>query len=992
MVALSYSDSLGPHSQLNAYTFTSLSNYHISEAVLKSPDNGSTLDLSRQHITAVEESGVEELASVGRDEEDQDSQGSVLRIALGHNKLSTLPPAFSLLSRLRYLNLKSNSFDEFPDVLTNMPSLDTLDISHNQIKRLPVKPGTLVNLRVFCLSRNRLSRIPTYLSRFNSLEIFKVDRNPIEWPPREVTSLSHSVDSADSMKDWIISLQRWLDDDEMKLNRVHDDSGFVENDLEHHIEEDLNSWSQLPASASEFDAGITPHARNFSVDSAFSMSSASESFQEVEPPSLRESIALERPPPLHLGILQAYSTETSPAHSPNAYLPSPAASDASPPRSNGIYGDSAQQHGRTSSYADLNRPFARSDLIPKQSMPDLRTAKLNFTKKRPDGPPPTKEEFSMPSPLSLRQDSNSSLNSNTRGTSAEASSSKLGPGPSMAFERNSYFRRLSTLPTAVSTVLPQPLLCLIDSARSILFAVCQVYLALEHYTVQATDDRLPNVLRKVLDPANSDMMHFINSLDRFDAMSRKMLPPPAICRAVVESCKDTVSVFGKAMGVLALQLKMLAHEDVRYLRSLLLTLYGATAEISCAWAGMAPHIEAIKPLLYAKPPSSNHLAAISNSEAYPLSAPVTKSTHGHEGSGAFPPLRSANGTTGVVRARRHAGSFSSKDVEIGKALPSYEDMPSPFGGVVPGAAPRTPIPRKNKRQTTAPNPTLTTTSVVISSPSPTAPPESMPVVPSFLAEALRPSHSRQGSQASLQGSSTSSSPLVAPKPSLSDLASTSKVQVDNEVLNAMQEAIDVAPSVWEMMEEILADVINTDTDVREGLARAKAITTRLSQTLRAFQDGDFTTADKRAMGEDARIFCNSVVQLSRAIKYHGGAHAVPPSLRLNMVKLTNATEVFLILLHVSSFSPSATPRSYSPMLSASLSASSALNPPPSTSGLSSEESRLGFSLSRSRSAQPSPSMRHRFQEPPRSALPTQTFKVPSIRRRGRDPPFDTAFR
>ncbi|KAG5220822.1 RAM signaling network component [Salix suchowensis] len=380
-----------------------------------------------------------------------------------------------------------------------------------------------------------------------------------------------------------------------------------------------------------------------------------------------------------------------------------------------------------------------------------------------------------------------------RAASAEASSSKLGPGPSMAFERNSYFRRLSTLPTAVSTVLPQPLLCLIDSARSILFAVCQVYLALEHYTVQATDDRLPNVLRKVLDPANSDMMHFINSLDRFDAMSRKMLPPPAICRAVVESCKDTVSVFGKAMGVLALQLKMLAHEDVRYLRSLLLTLYGATAEISCAWAGMAPHIEAIKPLLYAKPPSSNHLAAISNSEVYPLSAPVTKSTHGHEGSGAFP-LRSANGTTGVVRARRHAGSFSSKDVEI---------------------------------------------------------------------EALRPSHSRQGSQASLQGSSTSSSPLVAPKPSLSDLVSTSNVQVDNEVLNAMQEAIDVAPSVWEMMEEILADVINTDTDVREGLARAKAITTRLLQTLRAFQDGDFTTADKRAMGEDARIFCN----VSRSIFY-----------------------------------------------------------------------------------------------------------------------------
>jgi len=40
-----------------------------------------------------------------------------LRIALGHNRLATLPTAFALLSRLRYLNLKNNSFSVFPDVV-----------------------------------------------------------------------------------------------------------------------------------------------------------------------------------------------------------------------------------------------------------------------------------------------------------------------------------------------------------------------------------------------------------------------------------------------------------------------------------------------------------------------------------------------------------------------------------------------------------------------------------------------------------------------------------------------------------------------------------------------------------------------------------------------------------------------------------------------------------------------------------------------------------
>lgn len=45
------------------------------------------------------------------------------RIALGYNRLATLPTAFALLSRLRYLNLKNNSFSVFPDVVSLTVSL-----------------------------------------------------------------------------------------------------------------------------------------------------------------------------------------------------------------------------------------------------------------------------------------------------------------------------------------------------------------------------------------------------------------------------------------------------------------------------------------------------------------------------------------------------------------------------------------------------------------------------------------------------------------------------------------------------------------------------------------------------------------------------------------------------------------------------------------------------------------------------------------------------
>lgn len=50
-------------------------------------------------------------------------------MALGYNRLSTLPMALSLLSSIRYLNLRNNHFLAFPDVV-RMFKLDTGDSAH----------------------------------------------------------------------------------------------------------------------------------------------------------------------------------------------------------------------------------------------------------------------------------------------------------------------------------------------------------------------------------------------------------------------------------------------------------------------------------------------------------------------------------------------------------------------------------------------------------------------------------------------------------------------------------------------------------------------------------------------------------------------------------------------------------------------------------------------------------------------------------------------
>lgn len=109
----------------------------------------------------------------------------------------------------------------------------------------------------------------------------------------------------------------------------------------------------------------------------------------------------------------------------------------------------------------------------------------------------------------------------------------------------------------------------------------------------------------------------------------------------------------------------------------------------------------------------------------------------------------------------------------------------------------------------------------------------------------------------------------------------------------------------------------------------------------------------------------TVVQISGFVKTHSVMHSVPSALRTSIHKLTKMTEEFAILLHVSSFTPS-TPRSFSPMLMNSTNFN--------------QDGRLTSNLSRAKSAR-SPTIKIPYatlNDGPRSALPTQSFKIPSL--------------
>ncbi|KAG6335723.1 hypothetical protein ID866_3365 [Astraeus odoratus] len=994
----------------------SLTEEHVVEALQHSPDNGATLDFTHKCLSDVSEDCVEYLATVGRDESLSEESPITRHVSIRRVPPSQPKPSiaelpwdtiglrpYQPLSRSCRVSDTSTSRTTIsvpshrwsvPTLscgvklsltglqLTLMPSLQILDISRNRIKQLPAQPGSLVNLHVLCISRNKITRLQAYLSDFTHLNILKLDHNPIEWPPKAVLEAGGSSSDPGAAKQWILSMQKWLKENShphSNARKPSTDSVRSERGLlaQPSPMDGMRSWPRL----AEMD-DAAPHARTFSVDIQSAL--PHESSKNVINPR-------ERPPPLQLGQLASLIR----SNSPDSYLPTPEESVSSTDDDDHTAVPEGFEHGKNSPFSRGNRDRRpaifgkKSTAGPPSPSQDGRSGdeRRPTTAKTPDSTTPLADslanghstEFSIPSPLSQGQGSSSSSEDHRppkfNGTAPSTSESPTFADRPRAVpdtERHAYFKRLSALPAnAISDNLPAPLLSLLECARSLFFAVSQVYQALSHYITHTLDSRLSSVLRKITDPAYTYMMKLNEGLEEFDAIGKKARPSWALCRSLAECCRDTAAVFGKAMAILALQLNILASkDDDRYMRSLILTFYGATAEISSAWRAMVPHAEAIKSHLVEprRVPTVKGFQGVPTGlpalEIPPASAPALGTPFG------VPMARSRVAVSkGLGRSRttrRHAGSFSSKDVEIGKSLASYDIPPPPVA--LSSSMPSTTL-RSGLRHPPMPLPLSASTSslapLLMTASSTSAPSTSS----GFLGSGTRNGsvhHSRQASQASLAAAPATPSPVAAPRRPTLEIPQ-SRTLVDEDALDAMERAVDAAPAVWEMMKELCTSMSESSEDIDGALCKAKIITERLRTNLHATRCGD-PASDRKALREDAHVFVKTVVKLSNVIKAHGSTHALFPDLRAKMVSLTNSTQEFVMLLHVSSFSPSVTPRPYSPMTNGL---------PPHVAAIV-EDNRLGASLSRSRSAQQPKALKlvaPPARELPRSALPNQTFNI-----------------
>jgi len=107
---------------------------------------------------------------------------------LNQTKLNTLPEECA--GRLKELFLAQNFFNEMPNMILRMDTLQVLDLSDNMIKSIPDQIGDLVNLQQLKMSNNHVTIFPASICKLEKLESLFLERNQIQSLPDDIGKLT----------------------------------------------------------------------------------------------------------------------------------------------------------------------------------------------------------------------------------------------------------------------------------------------------------------------------------------------------------------------------------------------------------------------------------------------------------------------------------------------------------------------------------------------------------------------------------------------------------------------------------------------------------------------------------------------------------------------------------------------------------------------------------------------------------------------------------
>ena len=116
-------------------------------------------------------------------------------VSFDYNYLSSLPPEFARLSRLRRFTAAQNKFTEFPLVLIRLP-LEVIDLELNEISAIPPGISEMSRLTRLNMKSNYLETLPVEIANIATLKSLEVEKNPLSLLP---THLMNSPNFQDLM-------------------------------------------------------------------------------------------------------------------------------------------------------------------------------------------------------------------------------------------------------------------------------------------------------------------------------------------------------------------------------------------------------------------------------------------------------------------------------------------------------------------------------------------------------------------------------------------------------------------------------------------------------------------------------------------------------------------------------------------------------------------------------------------------------------------------
>ncbi|RDL38033.1 L protein [Venustampulla echinocandica] len=492
---------------------------------------GVTIDLSHKQIQRFPEEVVDIIKT------------ELERLALSHNQISTFPSRFSECTSLRYLNVRNNVIREFPQCICELTSLEILDLGRNKLKVLPPELAKLTSLKVLSVQKNRIEALPLCLADMASLQVLKLDGNPLRFPPKEILQPQSTTPP---------------------------NGGFQENEIN--------------------DIAVTTQIKRFLKAKAISDRSETESGGE------ESSEGAETPRPIKRVMSGRFPIKVNGTDVPD--LRSPALPRPPPIPSRSHYRGLSQQN------AALRRPGvmpltigsanervrSNSEGLVQATRPSDRSRRMGIVSRKASELGTVDESKANRYSHYRGLSHGSAIQAGSNGTNGAVNSSSPASPADSAAQRATYVRRLSSLPERKrESTSPDPV---IEGAKGILYALFQVHPLIQNLLGVARDGTNKRTsLERVFYNTTTHVEELDRHIQSYITYSEEDEEiGPRSNENVHSACLTSVQAYIHVLGLLSRNVEtLLDNGDPRYIRTLLLLIYGSAAEVRNAGTDLFKH-------------------------------------------------------------------------------------------------------------------------------------------------------------------------------------------------------------------------------------------------------------------------------------------------------------------------------------------------------------------------------------------------------------------